>query len=146
MVKTMDENKSFDSWAVVELFGHATFAGHVTEQTIGGASFLRLDVPEQKYTERRYSNDYCAVDVEVTVPAFTKFLTQGAIYSMTPCSEDVARKVMNSKRTQPIQHVELATVKALPAPVMAPQDVVERDTMNDLEMSDDDGDTQQFKF
>lgn len=111
---------AFDSWAVVELFGHTRLAGRVTEQTIGGSSFLRLDVPEQTYEERRgdYGVDgtYRIRAVEVTVPPFTKYLTQGAIYSMTPCSEEVARKVLASLRAQPIQHVELATVKALPAP------------------------------
>ena len=34
---------SFDSWAIVEIFGHQTFAGRVTEQAIGGASFVRVD-------------------------------------------------------------------------------------------------------
>ncbi len=36
----------FDTWAVVEVMGHNTYAGRVTEQAIGGASFIRVDVPE----------------------------------------------------------------------------------------------------
>ena len=115
-----EQSERFDSWAVVELFGHQRLAGRVTEQTIGGCSFLRLDVPEQVYTETRGDYDdqgkHRVFPVEVTVPAYTKFLTQGAIYAMTPCAEDVAREVLKRLRTQPIQHIELSKVKALPGP------------------------------
>ena len=133
-----EQGERFDSWAVVELFGHQKLAGRVAEQTIGGCSFLRLDVPEQKYTEQRgvddEHGDISYRPVEVTVPPYTKFLTQGAIYCMTPCSEDIARKVLGRIRTQPIQHIELSTVKALPAP--AAEFVAAARTQDD----DDDGD------
>jgi hypothetical protein len=43
----MSEQDKFDSWAVVELFGHQQIAGRVTEASIGGCSFLRVDVPDQ---------------------------------------------------------------------------------------------------
>jgi hypothetical protein len=36
----------FHSWAIVELFGHNQLAGLVTEQTIAGQSFIRIDVPK----------------------------------------------------------------------------------------------------
>ena len=35
----------FDHWCIVELFGHNQIAGKVTEQAIGGQSFVRVDVP-----------------------------------------------------------------------------------------------------
>ena len=37
--------KAFEQWAIVEIFGHQRIAGKVTEQTIGGCSFVRVDVP-----------------------------------------------------------------------------------------------------
>lgn len=40
----MDTHK-FESWCIVELFGHQRIAGLVTEQTIGGCNFVRVDVP-----------------------------------------------------------------------------------------------------
>lgn len=38
----------FDHWCIVESFGHERIAGRVTEQTIGGCSFIRVDVPRRK--------------------------------------------------------------------------------------------------
>lgn len=68
----MDTHK-FESWCIVELFGHQRIAGLVTEQTIGGCNFVRVDVP--------------AIG---DVPAYTKLLGQGAIYAINPVSETVA--------------------------------------------------------
>ena len=38
--------EKFEEWAVVEIMGHKRFAGKVTEQAMGGAGFVRIDVPE----------------------------------------------------------------------------------------------------
>jgi len=71
----MDATEKFESWAIIEIFGHSQIAGKVSEASIGGCSFIRVDVPE--------------CDGK---PAFTKFYGQGAIYSMTPCAELAAIK------------------------------------------------------
>jgi len=101
--------EKFDSWAIVELFGHNKVAGHVSEAVIGGCSFLRVDVPEvpARPAATKWDCDHPAV------PAYTRFLTQGAIYSMTPCSEAVARHALNSFRAEPLAQLQLP---ALPAP------------------------------
>lgn len=75
----------FESWAVVELFGHTKIAGRVSEETIGGCSFIRVDVPEHEGQ-----------------PAFTKYLGNAAIYSMTPTSEEFARAALKQIRTRPV--------------------------------------------
>lgn len=42
----MEEKQTkFETHAIVELFGHNQIAGKVTEQTISGQSFFRIDVP-----------------------------------------------------------------------------------------------------
>jgi hypothetical protein len=84
------ENVSFDAWALLELFGHLKMAGRVTEQTIAGQGFVRIDVPE---TENQ--------------PGFTRLFGPNAIYSITPVSEDIARAFCARNSSQPIQQYEL---------------------------------------
>jgi len=69
-----DTVETFDAWCVVELFGHNKIAGHVSEQTIGAGKMVRVDVPAT--TDK---------------PGYTKYFGNGAIYAITPCSEEVAR-------------------------------------------------------
>lgn len=91
----MNEEQSFKAWCIVELFGHVTLAGYVSEHTIGGASFIRLDVP--------------AVDGQAE---FTKLLGASAIYSITPTSEDVARSAIAHIRARPVNVYYLPEPKA----------------------------------
>lgn len=67
-------SEQFKSWAVVEVMGHVTYAGYVTAETVAGAAMLRIDVPEVGAR-----------------PAFTKYISPGAIYGITPCTEETAR-------------------------------------------------------
>lgn len=90
-----EKAESFDCWAVVELFGHQQIAGKVTEQTIAGQGFIRVDVPEDNGQ------------------GYTRLLGHGAIYSIIPTSEEVARAFARRNFTRPIQPYELA----LPEPV-----------------------------
>lgn len=90
------ETEKFDAWAIVEVFGHSKFAGRVTEQAIGGASFVRVDVPQ--------------VD---SSPAFTKLFGASAIYSITPVTEDLARKAVKACHSEPIS-VYIPEARRLP--------------------------------
>lgn len=78
--------QTFESWAIIELFGHNVIAGLVSEQTIGGAALIRVDVPE----------------VDDAHPAFTKFYGGGAIYAMTPTTEAHAREAAAQIRVRPV--------------------------------------------
>ena len=64
------QSERFEEWAIVEVMGHRRFAGLVTEQAIGGASFVRIDIPEAR-----------------DLPAFTKLFGGSSIYCITPCTE-----------------------------------------------------------
>ncbi len=99
----MSDSTAFESWALIELFGHQRIIGLVTEQTIGGCSFIRVDVPKVPSTGSGQAG----------AEAFTKFFGQGAIYAMTPISEDLARRMVESAKQKPIS---LWDLPQLPAP------------------------------
>jgi hypothetical protein len=73
MNKAMEITEKFESWAIVELFGHNKIAGKCSEQNIAGNNMLRIDVPE---TDKN--------------PAFTRLLGHAAIYAINPVTEEVA--------------------------------------------------------
>lgn len=86
----MEATKGFDQWAILEIMGHNVFAGKVSEQTVGGASFVRVDVP--------------AVN---GLQAFTKLFGASSIYCITPVSEEVAIARATSLRQQPMSVYDL---------------------------------------
>lgn len=99
----MSTQTTFEQWAIVELFGHARIAGKLTEQTIGGCAFVRVDVPE-------------IIDEGQTLPAFTKLFGQGAIYAINFVDEATARIAAREIRQQPVSVWSLrAGLEGLPA-------------------------------
>ncbi|MFH2074224.1 MAG: acetyltransferase [Pseudomonadota bacterium] len=92
--------KQFEEWAIVEIFGHQRIAGKVSEQTIGGCSFVRVDVPECPKHQ-----------------AFTKLYGQGAIYAMTITDEKTARMAAESYAPEPMDRWTMQRmIEQLPAP------------------------------
>jgi len=87
------EEKKFDLWCMVELFGHQKIAGKCTEQNIAGTNMLRIDVPE---TEKQ--------------PAFTRFFGSGAIYAINPIDEVTARYFADKLEIAPIQSYNISEV------------------------------------
>lgn len=83
----MTDKDTFDEWAVLELMGHRRLAGRVSEQEIGGANMIRIDVPGD--------------------PPATQFYSAAAVYCITPVSEELARQVAQSSRPQPVSRWEL---------------------------------------
>ena len=71
--------------AIVELLGHRRVAARVTETTIAGAGFLRLDEPDGR----------------------TQYVSPGSVYAIHPVSEDVLAEVATAWRTAPIARWEL---------------------------------------
>ncbi len=80
----MTEEK-IEMWAIVELFGHQRVAGKVTEAEIGGCSFVRIDIPAVEDSQ-----------------ALTKFYGNGAIYSMTPVSEELVTAYVKRYKPAPL--------------------------------------------
>ncbi len=69
-----DVAAGFHSWGIVEVMGHKTYAGEISEQVVAGQAFVRIDVPEVR-----------------GIAAYTKLIGTGSVYGITPTDEQVAR-------------------------------------------------------
>ncbi len=81
-------------WAIVELMGHRRLAGYVSEQSIAGKGFIRLDIPAAAGQE-----------------SVTQLYSPQAVYCLTPCDEATARVVAGIGRASPVQRWELPAAK-----------------------------------
>jgi hypothetical protein len=111
---------------IVELFGHSQIAGKVTEQAIGGASFIRVDVPKTSKRE-----------------GFTRFFSPSAIYSMTPVDEQIAAIMADRLEIEPVS--EWTLQRALQQKLLADATTAPHPDLEDWDSSnewpdDDDGD------
>jgi hypothetical protein len=102
-------------WAILELFGHNQMAGMLSEDSIGGCAFIRVDMPPE--------------DGKVGV---TKWFSNGAIYSITPASEEVVRAFLRRFKPSPVT-VYMPEIRRLE---MSPIGMVDQDRF----MEDDDDD------
>jgi hypothetical protein len=66
---------SIDGWAILELMGHRRLGGRVSEATIAGGDFIRIDVPHPN---------------ESGVFTAAQFYSPAAVYAITPTTEEVA--------------------------------------------------------
>ena len=99
----MTESK-FEGWAVVELYGHTKETGFVTTQYFGGSALFQIDIPELPerevtmespgYTDSGWTPEGSVVK-KSAVPARSRLVGPGAIYSLNPCTEEFARKVLD---------------------------------------------------
>lgn len=135
----MDDKQSrFEGWAVLEIFGHQRYAGYVTSEAFGQAVLFRVDVPplaERERTAKHYEYDAAGQSIppgstvkEDAVQGYTKYFGPGAIYAMTPCTQEAAEKAVAGMQTRRISVVKLADERALSAPIdVEPEDESEDD-------------------
>jgi hypothetical protein len=90
-----DGNERFAAWAILEILGHRRLGGYVSETTLAGGAFLRIDVPGD-------------ADGEVHS---TQFYSPGSVYCLTPCSEEAAKIVARGSRPEPVHQWELPRPK-----------------------------------
>jgi len=103
------EDQPFAEWAILEQLGHRRYAGHVTETTIAGAGFLRVDIP--------------ASDKH---PAQTHLIEPKSVYALHPVTEAVARAAAERYRPEPVSRWDLRAIEPAP-PRMLPEDYDEAD-------------------
>ncbi len=83
----MNETK-FEEWAILELMGHRRLSGKVSEASIGGGAFIRIDMPMKDGSNS------------------TQFYSPGSIYCITPTTEDIARKMSLAYQPEPVNQWE----------------------------------------
>ncbi len=122
-----EEKPAFEGFAVVEQMGHNRYAGKISEFVLGGASLIRIEVPEipERKVKRRRAWDPNTgeyydkpQEVEETIPgrqAFTKFIGPNSVFSITPCTEEVARAAAEQMRAEPITCVQMPERLAIAA-------------------------------
>lgn len=117
-----EQNKKFEGWAVVELFGHSREAGYVTTEYFGSGALFRIDVPElterevtltrPEWIEGKLAGKGSKL-IRGAVQGRTRFVGPAAIYAMNPCSQEAVMKVIESMSTREVKIVELVTEKQL---------------------------------
>lgn len=95
---SQDSNKAFEGWAILELMGHRKLAGTISEETIGGHSFIRIDVP----------GEGCNVA--------TQFYSPTAVYCLTPCTEQLARDFAAGCKPRPVTEYDIPRRPVLTGP------------------------------
>lgn len=76
----------FEAWGVVEIMGHQSVAGRLSEQVVAGANLLRVDVPQNIQGEGEFRTEY---------------LGPQSIYRMRVTTEHVARAVALRSSSDP---------------------------------------------
>lgn len=104
-------SETFKAWAIVELFGHQRAAGEISEQAIGGETFIRIDVPRAEG------------------PPYTRLFGKGAIYCINICEEDAARRFA-TRLSEP-----LYAYTALPAPAPPATEPIQAESYGSGELS-----------
>lgn len=124
--------EKFEQWCILEIMGHNTYAGLVSEQTLGGASFVRIDIPE--------------CDGQ---PAFSKLFGASSVYCITPVTEEIARLRAKTLNQQPLSVYDLPAeirdkLRATPAiagPMRNDDDTPHSDNWEDDFGGDEDDET-----
>lgn len=116
-------DSTIEGYYIVELFGHNVIAGYVTEQSIGGAPFVRVDVPETDDKD-----------------PFTKFFNGSAIYALTPTDEATAHEAARRLSTRPVSPWVVPipdSRRELPSPTIDGDDLLDDDDQTDHEYPDE---------
>ena len=133
----------FNGWAVVEMFGHTKEIGHVTTEAYGTAVLFRVDTPElvereftleqPEYVDGKWTPAGAKVK-RPSSPPKTRLIGPGAVYAITPCTEETALKAIENFSRRPLILLELP---ATPAKELLPGESIGNATTEELDFEDD---------
>lgn len=86
----MEENQTFSEWGILELMGHRRLAGKVSETTIAGGTFIRIDIPGTNSRKE-----------------FTQYYSPAAVYCISPTTEEICRQLAAQYTPGPVHRFEL---------------------------------------
>ena len=86
---------ALQSWALVELFGHARIVGQVNVDPPEFPGLIRVDVPD------------LMKDGKVVRAGFTRYIGKAALYSVTPIDESSVRDLLPHCDGKPARAVSL---------------------------------------
>ena len=98
-----NEQSKFEGFAIIEIMGHQKEIGYVTTAYFGGPALFRVDqpeLPEREVTLQRpqyIGAAYCPPGTVVkreALPAKTSFVGPSAVFRLTPCTEETARRAI----------------------------------------------------
>jgi hypothetical protein len=145
------EQSKFDGWAIVEVFGHQRYAGYVTTEAFGQAVLFRVEVPPLAACERIAKHYEYAADgksippgstvQEDAVQGYSKLFGAGAIYGITPCTQEAAEKAIAAMATRKLTVVKLAPERAISASFVSDEG---DETEDDFDNTADDDDEVQL--
>ena len=131
----MEQNAKFEGWAVVEIMGHSKEIGFVTTEYFGGPALFRIDqpsLPEREHTLTRaqwIDDKLCDVGTKIMraeLPGKTAYVGPQAIFRLTPCSEETARRGVEGLIPVPVKILHLVERRQI-ASVSADDDDVDDD-------------------
>lgn len=82
---------AFEASCIVEIMGHQVIAGKVSEETHFGSPLMRVDVPKSSKRE-----------------GFTVYYGGGAIYKITPTTEEIVKAFVEKQDPEPVKPYMLA--------------------------------------
>lgn len=94
----MAEHAKYEGWVVLELMGHRRLGGYLSEETIAGASFVRIDVPDPTKEGDHWQA--------------THFYSPAAVYCITPTTRDLAFALARTCSPSPVQRWELPALES----------------------------------
>jgi hypothetical protein len=101
--------EKFEAWGIVELMGRQRASGRLSEQTVGGANLLRVDIPDGETFH-------------------TVFYGSSAIYAVHITDETIARASAMAQRNRPTYAYEVSDqLRKLAAPRVAVSTYEEQD-------------------
>ena len=120
------EQAKFEGWAIIEMMGHQRESGFVTTEAYGQAVLFRVDVPEipekEEVLKREEWSDAGAGDylragskvLRAKIPARSRLISPAAVYALNPCTEEAAKKAVETGIRRPLILLEPPKDRALP--------------------------------